>query len=321
MSAARDIEARAADWLMRSEEPDWSEEAQAELDAWLAEADANKAAYWRLEQGWRQADRLAALRAHDEPDELAPHRRMRWGWAVAASLALTIGIGSYTSDIWQTPAPQLETTRIATKVGMRKLVRLDDGSQIDLNTGSAIRTAVDTKTRIVWLDQGEAYFNIKKRKGEQFVVHAGTKTITVLGTKFSVRKDGDRISVVVEEGRVRVEDSALAGSARSTVIEGGDVAVSRGPSTLVTTAGSDKVDDALAWRDGMLSFDQRSLAEVAAEFNRYNEKKLVIGDAEAGAIRIGGTFKSDNVDAFVRLLRDAYGLKIEDDGASVKISS
>jgi transmembrane sensor len=321
MSAAQDIEMRASEWLMRAEEPDWSEAQQAELDAWLAESDAHKAAYWRLEHGWRSADRLGALRNHRVEVELAQRRPTRWLWPIAASIALTLGLGSYGWQQWQAPKPEPEIIQIATKVGMRKLVRLDDGSQIDLNTGSAIRTAVNETSRVVWLDRGEAYFSIAKRKGQFFIVHAGAKTITVLGTKFSVRRDGDKVSVVVEEGRVRVEDGNQAGLVRSTIIEGGDVAVVRGTSTLVTTAGADRVDDALAWRGGMLSFDQRSLSEVAAEFNRYNRKKLIIGDTEAGAIRIGGSFKADNVDAFVRLLRDAYGLKIDDSEEAVTISS
>lgn len=318
--SARDIEARAAEWLMRSEEPSWSPQAEAERDAWLAESDEHKAAYWRLESGWQRADRLAALRSHDDHDELAPRRRLRWLWPVAASIVLTLGLGSYNWEALRPLATQPEVEVIATKVGMRKLVNLEDGSRIEMNTGSEIRTALDARTRVVWLEKGEAYFDIAKRVGQQFVVHAGTKTITVLGTKFAVRREGDKVSVVVQEGRVRVEDSAASGSARSTIIEGGDYAVTRAASTLVTTVGAEKVDSALAWRDGMLSFDQRSLSEVATEFNRYNAKKLVMGDAEAGAIRIGGTFRADNVDAFVRLLRDAYGLQVEDDGATVKIS-
>lgn len=314
------IEQRAAEWLMRSSEPDWSAQAEAERDAWLAESDAHKAAYWRLEAGWHQADRLRALRSHDVQDELAPRRRAGWLWQAAATIVLVLGVGSFVWSGWSFGLPPPETTRFATAVGVRKTIELNDGSRIEMNTGSEIRASLDASTRTIWLDKGEAYFDIAKRNGQRFVVHAGTKTVTVLGTKFVVRRDGDKVTVIVEEGRVRVEDSVQTGPERATIIAAGQLAIARGPSTLVTTKGSDEVESALAWRDGMLSFDQRALSEVAAEFNRYNERKVLIGDVEAGDIRIGGTFKASNVDAFVRLLRDAYGLKVEENATSITIS-
>jgi transmembrane sensor len=71
------------------------------------------------------------------------------------------------------------------------------------------------------------------------------------------------------------------------------------------------VEDKLTWRDGRLVFDGTSLAEVADDFNRYNRQQLLISDPSVAAIRISGTFKASNVEAFVRLLKEAYGLKVE----------
>jgi transmembrane sensor len=108
---------------------------------------------------------------------------------------------------------------------------------------------------------------------------------------------------------------------RSSTISGGDIALARGDSTLVTSRSEERVENALAWRTGMLNFENATLREVADEFNRYNSRKIVIADPEAGAFRIGGMFPSSDPDAFVRLLRDAYGLKVEESGQALKISS
>ena len=62
MSQAADIEARAALYLMRRGEPDWGVDEERELDQWLQQSMAHKAAFWRLEHSWAGADRLAALR-------------------------------------------------------------------------------------------------------------------------------------------------------------------------------------------------------------------------------------------------------------------
>jgi len=49
MTRAQDIEAKAAEWLMRREQPRWSEADQAALAGWLEKSIAHKAAFWRLE--------------------------------------------------------------------------------------------------------------------------------------------------------------------------------------------------------------------------------------------------------------------------------
>jgi transmembrane sensor len=127
------------------------------------------------------------------------------------------------------------------------------------------------------------------------------------------------------EGRVRVDqagDAALGGgqAAPSTTITGGDVALADGASTLVTANAADRVEHALSWRQGMLTFDQTTLGDAAAEFNRYNRQQIIIADPAAANIRIGGTFQAANVEAFARLLREAYGLRVEVRGEQTRIT-
>ncbi len=327
MSVARDIEARAALWVVRREEPGWTPADEAALAAWLDESMTHKAAYWRLEHGWREADRIAAL-----GDLTAlPADQGRFGWhawwrpvAIAASLLLAVGLGTLflmpgAPGGGSEAAAQL---RYATAVGARQSLALPDGSRVELNTDTIVRSGVTPERREIWLDRGEAYFEVAHAAEHPFVVHAGPRTITVLGTKFLVRRDGDRVSVSVVEGRVRVDQVGTPrdGGRASTTITGGDVALAEGASTLVTTNAAERVEHALSWRQGMLSFDRATLAEAAAEFNRYNVRKLVVDDPETAAIRIGGTFQSNNIDAFVRLLHGAYGLRIEVRGDQTRIS-
>lgn len=326
----RQIEEQAARWLMRRGEPEWNAGDQAALDGWLSQSMAHKAAYWRLEHGWRQADRIGSL-----GDAVTPARRpFRESWArrawqplaIAASIALVVvAVGSQ----FRTPAKEggvevAHAQTITTTVGARKFVPLDDGSRIELNTATVLRAAVTPESREVWLDQGEAYFEVRHSDRIPFVVHAGPRTITVLGTRFSVRRDGGKVTVSVVEGRVRVEDTKPSPGVRagsSSIITGGDVAITEGSSTLVAAKSPERVENTLAWRDGMLTFDQVTIGEAAAEFNRYNLRKIVIDDPAVAAIRIGGTFRATNVDAFVRLLHDAYGLQIRIDGNEVRISN
>lgn len=323
MSVAAEIEDRAARWLIRREETGWSPAEQAELDAWLEESMAHKAAYWRLEHGWRAADRIGALGGTTYQPRAGGYAPPHHWWtktAIAASLVAIVGVGATRYEIQPEKPAVVAGATFNTPIGGRKIVSLSDGSKAEMNTGTVLRIAVTEQSREVWLDKGEAYFEVTHREGRPFVVHAGSRTITVLGTKFSVRRDGEKVTVSVVEGKVRV-DGANARRAPAAVITTGDVAIARGPSTLLTARSEERVENALAWRDGMLTFDQSTLGEAATEFNRYNLKRIEITDPETASIRIGGTFQASNVDAFVRLLRDAYGLKVESDAEAIKISS
>ena len=321
MSAA-DIEQDAAQWLIRREDGNWSDNDQALLDAWLEQSMAHKAAFWRLEHGWRAADRVRALGLAKPSAGARLFPSTRWGLPLAAAASL---IGVFTLSMAELaphrPAVLAADQRFATPVGGRRIVPLVDGSKVELNTATVLRTAVTERHREVWLDHGEAYFQIAHRDGRPFVVHAGSRTITVLGTKFSVRRDGEKVTVSVIEGRVEVQDAERPEAVPAAILTAGDVAIARGPSTLLAAKSEELVNSTLAWRGGMLNFDRTSLNDAVAEFNRYNIKQIEITDQETGGIRIGGTFQASNVDAFVRLLHDAYGLRVDTDRDTVKISS
>jgi transmembrane sensor len=201
---------------------------------------------------------------------------------------------------------------------------MTDGSHVTLNTDSAIRVAVTDRERSVQLERGEAFFDVARDPHRPFIVRAGDKRIVVLGTQFSVRRDGDEVRVAVAEGKVRLEDesgnasaaaiersskagAASVGDAReSLVLEAGGIARMGGQSVLVQSQPVPDVEDALSWRSGFVIFRNVDLAHAVAEFNRYNGRKIVIQDADVGDIRLSGKFKATNFDAFVRLLEEGF---------------
>jgi transmembrane sensor len=315
MSDSASTEEISARWLLRREEADWSGDDQAELDKWLNANMENKVAYWRLEHGWRKADRLAAL----QPAFSAATRGPRRLWlisAVAIPLAACL-------ILWVLTVSSVDVARhqtYVTEIGAREIVPLADGTQIELNTATTLRASVKGQLREVWLDQGEVYFEVVHNPARPFVVHAGSRTLTDLGTKFSVRRNGDHVEVAVVSGRVQLDNEQVATFSMPVTLAMGDIATVQGTSTFVVPNSIDKVDDLLSWRHGLLVFDQWTLADAASEFNRYSRKKLVIADPLIARMRISGRFESSNVDGFTRLLRLAYGLNVADEGAVVKIS-
>lgn len=303
------IEECAARWLMRRDEPGWSEQEQAALDTWLNESMAHKAAYWRLEHGWRKAVRIAALGSAPAP--VARRRDWHRAWqavAAAASIAAVVVLfGSRLTTREAAPVPQMLFT---TAVGGYQRIPLTDGSTLELNTATRLRAAVSDNKREVWLDQGEVYFEVFHAEKHPFVVHAGARQVTVLGTKFSVRREDEKIVVSVVDGRVQINEASPEHGSRSTVITGGDMAIARGESTTIVANVAGRVANGLSWRDGLITFDGSTVAEAAAEFNRYSRRKVIVSNPRDTGVKIGGTFQASNVDAFAYLLREAYGIQV-----------
>lgn len=333
---SRTIEQRAAEWLARREFNAWADADEAALQDWLAADTAHRVAFLRLQAAWSESDRLQALaagwrqpgpppRGHwttpaGDRIELAPRvrtRRSRMPAIAAAAMlvlacTLAIGLG------WRS-YNRVDSAQYRTAFGATHALPLADGSQAILASDSRIDVRLSRRQRHVALAQGEAFFSVAKDPDRPFVVAAGAHDVVAVGTRFSVRRDGPDLRVVVTEGTVRLESR---GAARpEALLPAGSIAMVHGDDVLVRSVALDDAERLLDWRQGLLAFRDTTLAEAAAEFNRYNTRKLVIGDAAAGALRIGGSFRADNATAFVRLLEQGFPVHAEHTGDRIVLRS
>ncbi len=317
MSAARDIETRAAEWIERRHFGQWSQDDQSQLDAWLAQAIAHRVAYVRLNSSWQRTGRLAALRGATPEAPPAPrpqqtHTVFRFLPRIAAGFAVVAAVSAGAAYY----ALRDNTTTYATTVGGREILSLADGSQIELNTDTVLRVSNRSDAREVWLDKGEAYFRIVHNAARPFTVTAQGRRITDLGTEFTVRQEAGHLKIAVLEGSVRVEESAN----KSPVLTAGDTAIATRQTVSISRKTQHKLTTDLAWRRGMIVFDNVTLGEAAAEFNRYNRTQIVIADPAAARMKIAGTFPINGVKGFSDLTRHVLGLHVETQGQEISIS-
>jgi transmembrane sensor len=324
----KQIDAAASAWLIRRDSESWSAADQVCFEEWLNASTLNRVAFLRLELAWDEAARLKALGAGipgDKPpppghwnvtpffDPTAPDplrlRRRRFRFIAAAALLLAIGVGAYLGF-----APHGEL--YATPIGGLASVPMADGSQVTLNTDSQIRIALSETERRVELGHGEAFFEVSKDAARPFVVRAGNKRVIAVGTKFSVRREGNVVQVVVTEGKVRVEDRApshgyRADGSADVFLTPGSIARADESGVLVQRKTLPEAEQQLSWRTGVLMFRDQTLGEAAAEFNRYNVQKIVIQEPTVAALKIEGNFRATNVEAFVRLLERGFPVRAE----------
>jgi transmembrane sensor len=331
------IEATAATWLAKRESGSWSAFNQAELDTWLDDSIANRIAYIRLHAAWEHAGRLNALgagvargtiparnswgfapwsmaRSTDAPPFIDPrsaspalparHFPTHWRY-IAASVVLAAVVGA----VWHMRTDR--SNSYSTRIGAVSTVPLPDGSRITLNTNSEIHVALSPKQRRIELDHGEAFFEVAHDATRPFIVEIADKRVVAVGTKFSIRREDKDIQVLVTEGRVRIERIANDTKPPQTQLAAGSEARTSQTAVLVDQPSSADIDQWLSWRTGYVKFRDVALADAVADFNRYSTRKIVIDDPQVAALRVGGNFRSDNVDAFIALIQSSFPVHVE----------
>jgi transmembrane sensor len=313
------IDTQAAHWLLRQQQG-LSAGEQAQLQQWLTAAAAHQAAFAQLQAidqllaQARPAQRQA-LRQSLPPmlQPLASPPRSRIPLAAAACLCCAIG-----SCLWWYQAQQnqpLYSAQLATARGEQRDITLPDGSQLSLDSATRVQVTLYRSHRDTRLLQGQALFSVAHDSRRPFHVLAGTRRVTVLGTRFSVRQVGRSYQVAVAEGRVQVRQYASDADAQrdsaplqqAILLAGQQVGSQNRLLGSITPQAAAAV---AAWRSGRLVFDNTPLSEVIAEFNRYGDSQLQLGDARAGQLRLTGSFAARQPAQFATALPRVLPLSV-----------
>ena len=317
----QEVALAASHWIVRTDRGLTAEE-QDEYSAWLAADPRHGVWLARRRQTWAEFDALTEWRpehsAEPNPDLLAAPRPRRRGWRLVfpSVLALAAGLA-----VWLSVSPPLaavKTEPVSAIVSAYESRALDDGSVVELNGGAHIEVNFTTEERRVRLVRGEAHFIVAKNPLRPFVVEAGGVAVRAVGTAFDVLLGGHAVEVVVTEGRVRVDPPAAAAALQQVPdVAAGQrvvVALAGGQISAVTTISPDEMARRLAWQPRLLDFSATPLEAVAAEFNRRNRTQLVLADPALRLMPIVASFRSDNVDGFVRMLELSAGVSAERNG-------
>jgi transmembrane sensor len=316
---SRRIDEDAALWVARIDRAPLSPGEQRELDEWLAGDVRRRGAFAKANAVMAHADRaraLAAWPALGPPARQGFSRRAMFmgGGAMAASLGAVA---------WLSKAPAVRPILLRTAKGEIRLLPLSDGSSVTLNTNSVLEVAYSASRRDVALMSGEALFDVAKDRQRPFVVRAGDTRVRAVGTSFSVRlEETGAVRVLVREGVVEVTRGGRTVPVRASANVLAEVPPSfggGGAGVSTRMVGADATARNLAWRDGMLSFNGESLAEAAAEFDRYSSVRIVIDDPDLSRQTLTGLFSASDPQGFAKAVASALNGKVNQSGNEVHI--
>lgn len=242
------------------------------------------------------------------------HRLRTAGLAAAAVAAMAVAAW------WQSPYSGWQT--ISTAAGEQRVVELDDGSTVYLNTRSKLRVRLSAQSRDLQLVSGEALFDVERDPARPFLVRAGETIVQALGTQFNVYQESESTRVTVLEGKVEVSARKSGEPTRAPTLlsMGEEVAVPRN-APLVKNSHPD-LAKTVAWRQRRVVFRLDTLTDIAAEFNRYNRTPQI--RVEGGARQaccFSGVFDADDPQAFARMLGRDGSLSVQESGGEIVIRS
>lgn len=351
---SRPVEEQAAAWMLAFEDGSPDDEARRLFVKWLKESPRHieefmqvSALHLELSESVGLAGTIDSLVAEAKKNVIElggivgkkntrrSFRKVSWISGMAAGLLVAIFTGlSLSGVIFSTP----ETGEVVyqTDVGEQRSIILDDDSTLTLNTNSKVELVFTETGRHANLLQGEAMFEVTKDPSRPFTVNAGFLDVTVVGTVFNVYRQDEKATVTVVEGKVNVQyhqagDIALDQSANPVPATNNNqlfdpVLITAGEQLAIADTGlvqhleTAKIAHATAWTERRLIFDNEPMIDVFAEFNRYNQKKLVLNYPEIAERQVTGVFDARDTDAILAFVQSHSEVNIVHTSDSILIN-
>jgi transmembrane sensor len=246
-------------------------------------------------------------------------RRFRLGAAAAACAAL---LGVVTLWMARDFHGSVAIKTYRTAHGQQGVWPLPDGSTLHVNTDTAVTVRFSSTERLVDVDHGQIAVEVAHDGHRDFRVHAGATDAVAVGTRFDVwrRSDATLISVMAGQIAVSVKGATTPAALQNPlrVTAGQQVRVVGG--VLPAAPEPTNLSETTAWLERKIVFNERPLAAVAEEFNRYNSVTFTIEDPALRNLPISGAFDATDTESFAAFLASLDGVRVDRQPAGFDVS-
>ncbi|MFV2946265.1 FecR domain-containing protein [Pseudomonas japonica] len=296
----REVLEAAATWYVNLSAAPADEGERKAWRLWLAQDVRHAEAWTQVEQ---LQQRMALLSPETALPALADVRARRR--AVHKVLGLLLMAGAGGASLLAVEPLSSRMAQYRTAKGERRQLQLVDGSQLTLNTDSAVDVHYGSELREIRLHRGELLLQTASDPAcRPLLVHTGQGSVRALGTRFSVYSHDDRSDVQVFEHAVELRAAARPDAV--VRLEAGQQA----SFDALGIAPPRPLDDSSdAWTRGMLMALDWPLRRVVAELARYRPGYLACSDAVAH-LRVTGALRVDDTDTVLENLATALPIRV-----------
>lgn len=217
-------------------------------------------------------------------------------------IVFSISFFNYNDDIY--------TNNIYSKNKILQDILLPDKSKITLDAKTNIEIAYSSNKREVNLKNGKAIFNVSSNKNRPFYVKSNSILVQVVGTRFEVHKQKDKVNISVLEGIVNIRHGLNKSSRILARLEKGDI-LDISNTGEINKLKHEALDKIAIWRNEKLIFEQTPLKEVIKEFSKYLEYKVELDLNNSDTYPITGEFGVYEFKKFLELLPLVYPIEID----------
>lgn len=301
------IQQQASHWVTRLNSSDCTDTERYAFDDWITDNEKHRTAYQQVLAFWQAlaqiephaGTELEAARAYLRDQRQA--RRQFSGKRAATVLSLLLVMGA-SPFLWS----WMNTQNYHTAKGEHTSIALSDGSQIELNTDTELSVQYTDNARSVTLHHGEALFTVEHNSEKPFAVTAANGVIKDIGTRFNVYQQATKVAVTVLEGEVSI---TMANNATPYSVKPNQQ-LSYDNNGQVTPFVLVDGDTATAWQKRQLVFKAQPLSVVVEQLARYHDVSLKIADPHLQALKVSGSFPSDNLHVALNTIANALPIKI-----------
>ncbi len=289
---------------------------------WLSHSPQNKKIFLQLEEVWNGSDRIKDYGQINQKHawnticvKIKQHSKLRLlrpAIKVAAAIAIAYLLGGLTLYFIQSKPDQNMTSHkeVSVKVplGSKTGIRLSDGTEVWLNSGSEIRypAIFDHSRREIYL-KGEAYFEVEKNKGIPFFVYTDEIEIKVLGTRFNVKSypDDDLTEATLVEGSIMISkkgsEEALQLKPNEKASLEKDAAGQPDGSFVITK----NIDPELytSWKNEKLIFKREKFGALAVKLERWYNVQISVENKGLSEEKFTGAFENESLEQVLEAMK------------------
>jgi transmembrane sensor len=300
----------ATNWFVILTSGDATDQDRKDWERWLNSSETNKEAWQQVETvthcftGLESKTSIAVLNRPIDTRHIASYERRK----AIKSLSILLVVGTTSWYGYKQKPWYAFIADYSTAVGEIKNVKLDDGSQLTLNTDTKVAISFSDNIRQVRLLHGEVYVETAPDNhagNRPFVLTTEHGTVKALGTKFSTRIFKNRSCVNVYEDAVEVKP--IHGQGDKVIVNAGELV------KFTADIFQQKMlfeSSTISWMNGFIIVDSIKLDQFVEELSRYRRGVLRCDPAIAN-LEISGAFPVNDIPAVLNSLTSTLPVRVQ----------
>lgn len=293
---------QAVSWMIEMQEGGLDSRRQHAWQQWLNGNSEHQRAWAHIQRVNQRLSGLSSPLAH-----AALNAPSSAGRRQALKLLLLLGAGSAAGwGLRDQIALQPLLADLRSGVGEQRKETLSDGTQVQLNTASALDVRFDAGQRFIKLLQGEILMTaVADSRPLNLLTAQGTVHASTAASRFNLRQLDGRTQLAVLDGSLEISPDAHVGpplrlQARQQVTFSRDAWDSVRPTDASTGA----------WAEGMLVASHMKLTDFLAELGRYRRGRLNC-DAKVANLLISGSYPLADSERILDMLEVTLPVRVQ----------